>query len=155
MLSFPRQGLYMIQRLGSVDEAKAVCSLDESCYGFQWLTLAQLQAIADTTVQQISSFGMGATSGLSFLDPGAPFVPAQGFADIPPASWGLGGSTWDNLGVVKKISEPHCLLTEFLTFSPQKSSEKSSPGVEMPSPGVEMPLSAAQRHSWLFPRSLI
>lgn len=97
----------MIQRLGSVDEAKDVCSQDESCYGFQWLTMEQLTAIADTTVQNVPSVGLGATSGLPYLDPGAPFIPAQGFSDIPPASWGLGGSTWDELGVVKKIGDCH------------------------------------------------
>ena len=53
------KGLYMIQRLGSIAEAKAVCDADQSCYGFQWLTTVQLTAIANTVVQQVPSVGLG------------------------------------------------------------------------------------------------
>ena len=138
------QGVYRVQRLGSLQEAKTICNEDLSCYGFQaraqrhnttqhnttqhnttqhnttqhnhagapparrspagvlssewarqFLETAQLDGIVEQLT--VPTVGLGGSAGKPDLEPGAPFLVGAGFSDIPPASWGLGGSTWDGL----------------------------------------------------------
>ena len=95
-------GAYKILNLLSLDLAKAECSRDLSCYGFQWITSAQRQQIFDQ--QQYPSMGFALSAGKEFLAPGQNFAPGLGFSDRPPYTWGLGWSYWDGLNAQKTVN---------------------------------------------------
>jgi len=94
------KGAYKYERVSGLPEAERQCSEDPTCYGFQFLTGQQLLGIVEQ--QQIPSVGLGAMTGQHWLQPDLPFMPAVGFSDRPPAIWGLGDTTWDDLLQDKK-----------------------------------------------------
>jgi len=94
------KGAYKYERVSGLPEAKRICSEDPTCYGFQFLTGDQLAGIVEQ--QQIPSVGLGAMTGQHWLQPDLAFMPAVGFSDRPPAIWGLGDTTWDEVLQGKK-----------------------------------------------------
>ena len=94
------QGAYSYARRTKT-QAKEDCIADPSCYGFQYLEIAQLDGIVEQ--KQLPSIGIGELTGQTWLQPDLPFMPALGFSDRPPTIWGMGDTTWDELLVKKEI----------------------------------------------------